>query len=227
MTAGPKRLWPSRRSPRVPARQGGTRQQYRDARGFDTPLGEEAVPGLGMGRNRRDPLHAELLARREDAVGRCCGRHPGDTPDLVAQPFVDAAILFSLAREGTGMCDVVFRFARDSPLEGDGFEPSVPGDKPWVPSWKMLRLCRCQPAGYPTVRCGDVRFRALVKGSTAWLLCLPVGQASSLASSCRSTLFLAHPARGGVFRRGANGSNPSPSSGESGANLAFGGASHR
>jgi hypothetical protein len=24
------------------------------------------------------------------------------------------------------MCDVVFRFARDSPLEGDGFEPSVP-----------------------------------------------------------------------------------------------------
>jgi hypothetical protein len=26
----------------------------------------------------------------------------------------------------TGMCDVVFRFARDSPLEGGGFEPSVP-----------------------------------------------------------------------------------------------------
>jgi hypothetical protein len=28
------------------------------------------------------------------------------------------------------------RFATDSPLEGDGFEPSVPGDTPWVPSWK-------------------------------------------------------------------------------------------
>ena len=28
-------------------------------------------------------------------------------------------------------------FGRDSPLEGDGFEPSVPGDTPWVPTWKM------------------------------------------------------------------------------------------
>jgi hypothetical protein len=32
------------------------------------------------------------------------------------------------------------RFAPDSPLEGSGFEPSVPGDKPWVPSWKMVRV---------------------------------------------------------------------------------------
>jgi len=30
---------------------------------------------------------------------------------------------------GTGMSDVVFRFAHDSPLEGDGFEPSVPRQK--------------------------------------------------------------------------------------------------
>ena len=55
---------------------------------FKTALGEEGVlgrvDGLGIGRNRRDLLHAELLARREDAVGRCCGRHSGDTPDLVA-----------------------------------------------------------------------------------------------------------------------------------------------
>jgi hypothetical protein len=34
----------------------------------------------------------------------------------------------------------------NSPLEGDGFEPSVPGDTPWVPSWKMLRLLQ-MPAG--------------------------------------------------------------------------------
>jgi hypothetical protein len=27
-------------------------------------------------------------------------------------------------------------FVADSPLEGDGFEPSVPGEKPWVPSGK-------------------------------------------------------------------------------------------
>jgi len=40
------------------------------------------------------------------------------------------------------------RFARDSLLEGDGFEPSVPGEKPWVPSgkhfadscWQAIRL---------------------------------------------------------------------------------------
>ena len=32
------------------------------------------------------------------------------------------------------------RFARDPPLEEAGFEPSVPGDKPWVPSWKMVRV---------------------------------------------------------------------------------------
>ena len=52
---------------------------------------------------------------------------------------------------------------------------------------------------------------ALVKGSMAWLLCLPVGQALPLASSYRSTLFF--------FRRGTNGLNPFPSSGESTANL--------
>jgi hypothetical protein len=51
---------------------------------------------------------------------------------------------------------------------------------------------------------------ALVKGSMAWLLCLPVGQALPLASSCRSTLFF--------FRRGTNGSNPFPSSWESATN---------
>src|SRR6516225_7146192 len=53
---------------------------------------------------------------------------------------------------------------------------------------------------------------ALVKGSMAWLLCLPVGQALPLASSYRSTLFF--------FRRETNGSNPFPSSGES-ANFWF------
>ena len=55
--------------------------------------------------------------------------------------------------------------AKDSLLEGDGFEPSVPGDKPWVQSSKMANFCKCLPAGYPTVRrCGDVRLCALVKG---------------------------------------------------------------
>ena len=38
------------------------------------------------------------------------------------------------------------RSSLDSPLEGSGFEPSVPGDKPWVPSWKMVRVLQV-PAG--------------------------------------------------------------------------------
>jgi hypothetical protein len=79
----------------------------------------------------------------------------------------------------------------------------------------ILQILAGRPSGYPTVgHCGDVRFRALVKGSMAWLLCLPVGQASSLASSCCSTLFCSLGLRQ-VFRRGTNGSNPVSSSGES------------
>jgi hypothetical protein len=38
------------------------------------------------------------------------------------------------------------KFAVDSLLEGSGFERSVPGDKPWVPSWKMVRALQV-PAG--------------------------------------------------------------------------------
>ena len=37
------------------------------------------------------------------------------------------------------------RFAGDSPVEGSGFEPSVPGDKPWVPSWKMVTVLQVPP----------------------------------------------------------------------------------
>jgi hypothetical protein len=32
--------------------------------------------------------------------------------------------------------DVIFRFARDSPLEGDGFELPVPGRETVKPSWE-------------------------------------------------------------------------------------------
>ena len=42
--------------------------EMRAGDGFDTALGEEAVlgrvDGLGIGRNRRDPLHAGLLAAK-------------------------------------------------------------------------------------------------------------------------------------------------------------------
>jgi hypothetical protein len=99
----------------------------------------------------------------------------------------------------------------DSSVEGDGFEPSVPGDTPWVME-NVDNLA--EPAGRlsqsTTLR--GCYVPALVKGSMAWLLCLPVGQALPLASSYRSTLFF--------FRRGTNGSNPFPSSGESPTNRA-------
>jgi hypothetical protein len=89
----------------------------------------------------------------------------------------------------------VLRFAADSSPEEDGFEPSVPGDKRGSRHRKWRDFCKCPPAGYPAVRrCGDVRLCALVKGSMAWLLCLPVGQASALASSYSSTLFFAQSA---------------------------------
>ena len=56
-------------------------------------------------------------------------------------------------------------------------------------------------AGHPTVRrCGDVGLH-VSKMELAWLLCLPVGQASSLASSYRSTLFLAHRPKAGLSAR--------------------------
>jgi hypothetical protein len=58
--------------------------EMRAGDGFDTALGEEAVlgrvDGLGIGRNRRDPLHAELLARPwylpETVRFTCSPAHP-------------------------------------------------------------------------------------------------------------------------------------------------------
>ena len=74
-------------------------------------------------------------------------------------------------------------------------------------------------AGHPTVRrCGDVRLRALVKGS--WL-----GSSVSLwakphpwrRATARRFFWLTGQRR--VFRRGTKGSKPSPSTSESRANL--------
>jgi len=49
-------------------------------------------------------------------------------------------------------------------LEEDGLEPSVPVDKPWFLSRKMLNLSKCLSARYPTVRrSGDVSLRAFRK----------------------------------------------------------------
>ena len=85
--------------------------------------------------------------------------------------------------------------------------PLIIGRKAVSRQVDILQILAGRLSGYPTVgRCGDVRFRAFVKGSMAWLLCLPVGQASSLASSCCSTLFFGSPGLRQVFRRGTNGS---------------------
>ena len=64
------------------------------------------------------------------------------------------------------------RFARDSPVEGDGFEPSVPGAK--------------EPVSF-----AEGELRGIERGRPTKVVSL----------------------------RGTDGSNPSPSSGESGANL--------
>src|ERR1700720_1489108 len=69
------------------------------------------------------------------------------------------------------------RFAADSPLEGDGFEPSVPHKK------------------------------------------------TTLFGCPRSVPQFAFRKKNRLFRAGTDGSNPSPSSGESRANLTFGGSS--
>jgi hypothetical protein len=53
-------------------------------------------------------------------------RHRGPS----AYPKVRPSNLDEL--RGTGTVDVVFRFARDSPLEGDGFELSVPPCDGWA-----------------------------------------------------------------------------------------------
>ena len=122
-----------------------------------------------------------------------------------------------------GILLIAGRFVADSALEGDGFEPLVPGESRGSRQVDILQILAGRLSSDPTVgRCGDVRFRAPVKGSMAWLLCLPVGQASSLASSCCSTLFFDSPGLRRVFRRGTNGSNPVPSSSESGANYRVG-----
>jgi CheY-like chemotaxis protein len=49
-----------------------------------------------------------------------------DLPVMMVTAYGDEERRRRAPHAATGMCDVVFRFARDSPVEGDGFEPSVP-----------------------------------------------------------------------------------------------------
>jgi hypothetical protein len=103
----------------------------------------------------------------------------------------------------------------DSPLEGTGFEPSVPRQEKWsMPNSSDKTLV----------------------GRTLTLeevLSLPWRAETSNSRSRRKTFVLRPMISARTARiddnlgRGTDGSNPLSSSEESGANLAFGGASHR
>ena len=71
-------------------------------------------------------------------------RSPGSRPARLfsrPQPPADR-------RQRAGFSPIASGFTAETDwlLEGSGFEPSVPGDKPWVPSWKMVRVLQV-PAG--------------------------------------------------------------------------------
>jgi hypothetical protein len=94
------------------------------------------------------------------------------------------------------------RFARDSPLrEVDSNHRSLAtslGSR----QENAETLCRCLPAGYPTVRrCGDVRFRALVKGSMAWLPMSPCGPSLILGVELPLDAFLLTRPKAGLSAR--------------------------
>jgi hypothetical protein len=55
--------------------------------------------------------------------------------------------------DGMVHANVDFQFARDSPLEGDGFEPSVP--RKWDNAFRVSRVLRAAPNVAPAV--GDAR----------------------------------------------------------------------
>jgi hypothetical protein len=105
---------------------------------------------------RNAPAPAGLCARLHSAARR--GGMTVSASGIGFSSGADKLPQFSPSRRAAALLRNR-RFA-DSPLEGDGFEPSVPGDTPWVPSWKMSIILQSLPAGYPRVRrCGDVMFR--------------------------------------------------------------------
>src|SRR5271169_4320915 len=85
------------------------------------------------------------------------------------------------------------RWFADSPLEGTGFEPSVP---------LLRKVSRLSPKG-------DA-------GPISWM------GLSSTSRLARRRWSAAGPLHGRLFLGGTDGSNPVPSSGESAANLTFG-----
>src|ERR1700730_1323807 len=107
------------------------------------------------------------------------------------------------------------RFALDSPVEGSGFEPSVP-----LPRLSSIRAVRAEIIGRST----DVFRRDREFDVSAFQ-----GRLSTSSQSRCSTDpgLIAGTWHRPLFLRGTDGSNPVPSSGESGANLIFGGGSPR
>ena len=110
-----------------------------------------------------------------------------------------------------GMCPRKVGFSVDSPLEGAGFEPSVPRQESrrFEPASVPSRVGRCHRGGYGPG--GDRRpDRAVETADPRWCASEPPLE------------IRIKPSRRVGPSRGTDGSNPSPSSGESGANLTFG-----
>jgi hypothetical protein len=110
---------------------------------------------------RRPPQHARSCSMAKlrcptIAVSRPAGRHRRVRAGLEPEKRpgchgfgndVEGVLAGETSGYGKRLRRPEVRFAMDSPLEGSGFEPSVPGDKPsCVPSWKMVRVLQV-PAG--------------------------------------------------------------------------------
>jgi hypothetical protein len=134
----------------------------------------ERVSGCSRRPQRRQPprAHAEIarlkfhLARyRRAEFGRSSEKLARDTeqPELALEPGAFRPCAHARRRG----CQVRARLAAG----GRWIRTIGPWRQAVVPSWNILRLLQMPADGLsPVRRCGDVRFRALVKGSMAWLL---------------------------------------------------------
>ena len=169
-----------------------------------------------LARSRQKPIGsihvfvAGHSTRSDPSPSRRLNRHPASLRGVPRQPILGSIIgwtkvcLFRTGNEPAAQ----YRSSPDSPLEGAGFEPSVPRQESrrFEPASVPSRGGRCRRGGYGPG--GDRRpDRAVEIADRRWCASEP-----PLESRIK-------PSRRVGPSRGTDGSNPSPSSGESRANL--------
>jgi len=93
------------------------------------PARHSSIPfGIGERTSKRGSTVVFLAVRLARPIGHSKELIHGQRR-LAALFVLFALAIVMVGPGGTGMCDVVFRFARASPLEEGGFELSVPGGK--------------------------------------------------------------------------------------------------